>query len=165
MNQVEVISKALKAHRIRPELTQIDQDLDELDPEDAELDQDSCYQRELVQKCLGCPWVGFDHRQHRAEEVSKALDEARWITNPGELRALNNDDRLNGALIKCVGIVNPESGRYDCGEVYEQNDDGTWGILCTPGYNGWEDRAVPAEDLALPALLLWEPVSEPARQQ
>lgn len=26
-------------------------------------------QHDLVQKCSGCPWIGWDHRQHVAEAV------------------------------------------------------------------------------------------------
>lgn len=138
MTPAQDVLKALRTHRI--------------DPDSGELHQD---RPGLTQKCSGCPWIGWDHDEHVAEVVAKLV--SPLITTVEELEALAPGDEISGALIKCIGIVNPDSGRYDCGEVYEQNADETWGILCTPGYNGWEDRAVLAKDLVLPAVLLWEP--------
>lgn len=151
MNQVEVISKALESHQIRPDFTQIGPDCAELDSDQAEFDPETCYLPPLVQHCKGCGWNGWDHRRHRAEEVSKALDEARWITTVDELKAIaRNPEILAGPLIKGYSFAS-------LGGVYEGNDDGTWGDYDDPK----DDRRVEPEDVPLPALLLWEPVSGP----
>lgn len=140
MNTVQTIRNVLEKHTIEPQSRELHQVLPG-----------------YTQKCAGCSWIGWDHTLHVAKVTERALEGPRMIKRFEELDDVAPGDELNGAIIKCVGIVNPDSGRYDCGEVYEQNDDGTWGILCTPGYNGWEDRAVAAKDLVYPALLLWEP--------
>ena len=133
-NQSDLIRKVLKTHGIDPQ------------------------PRVSLQKCLGCAWIGWHHDEHLAEIIDLALMSSRWLATPEQLDALNAGDEIAGALIKCVGIANPESGRYDMGEVWEKNSDGTWCILSAPDSRAsWEDRGVPSNELVLPALLLWEP--------
>ena len=134
MNQSETIRKVLKTHGIDPQ------------------------PRVSLQKCLGCPWIGWHHDEHLAETIDLALTAERWISTVDQLTAIAPEpNSMHGVLIKSMGIVNPESGRYDMGEVWEQNGDGTWGMLVTP-QNGYpSDRAVKPEDIVLPALLLWTP--------
>lgn len=161
MNTTDSIVKVLETHHIRPDFTQIEPDLNDFDPEMTPYYPDTIYQRPLVSSCAGCSWVGWNHHRHRAEVVLQVVQP--WITTPEQLANLHAGDELNGALIKSLGIVNPESGRYDCGEVYEQNADGTWCLL--QATHDWSDRAVKPEDLVLPAILLWEPSARETVQQ
>lgn len=114
----------------------------------------------FLEACLGCPWVGWRHIGHLADEIAKAVTHP-LIETAAELDSLVvNPDGVHGALIKCLGgVVNPTSGRYDMGEVWEKNDDGTWCMLCSPQDGYASDRAVPSSDIVLPAILLWEPTT------
>lgn len=95
----------------------------------------------------------FDMRSI-AEHVAQRLSTLHVIETVEQLAAIEpTDNAMNGALIKCWG-------HQAMGDVYEQNNDGTWGILVTPGGN--EDPIlgqVKPEDMEflLPAILLWEP--------
>lgn len=141
MKNVKSIRKLLETHRMRSKKTEYPSDMPT-----------------LVQKCTGCAWIGWHHDQHVAEIIAEAVQPL--ITTVEQLKAIESTgNELAGALIKSLGLVNPENGRYDLGEVYEQNADGTWALLGVAGHNGWEDRAVTAEEMVLPALLLWEPSS------
>jgi hypothetical protein len=48
----EIIRNTLKTHGIRPK------------------------SHDLVEKCAGCPWIGFDHLEHVAEMIDSDLIEA-----------------------------------------------------------------------------------------
>jgi hypothetical protein len=74
------------------------------------------------------------------------------ITTADALDALPTPtlDSLGGVLIKAQGYPS-------FGDVYERNTDGTWGLLETPGGGDLDQRRVTSFDIALPAIVLWNP--------
>lgn len=106
------------------------------------------------EKCTACPWMGWHHEHHVAQEIIRAIERAESITTVDALEALPipTPEALSGTLIRAVGIP-------AFGEVYERNTDGTWCKLQDPSGADWGDRMVASQDIPLPAHVLWVPLS------
>ena len=110
----------------------------------------------------GGRYESFDMTQI-ARAVAAEIQRGRIVETVEQLRAIipPGADVLGGSLIKTYGWP-------ACGEVYEQNYDGTWGILVTPGPGvrmmHHHERALKPEDVSLPAILIWKAPADPLWQ-
>lgn len=108
-------------------------------------DRHSC----MIADCV-CGWsedVSNTHKTTRrlhSEHVERCWRKACTITIVKQLSSLHADPNLlGGPVIKAFGVP-------AFGDIYEANDDGTWNEL------GGRERT-PAEDIPLPAVLVWHP--------